>query len=91
MNSTSFMFVLVERKQESQDLQRIKRKKSLMAEEILTIKGRIIRETHLSWLVECHAGEIWLPKSQVSMTKWENHSTDSFDIPMWLAEQKELT
>ncbi len=55
-----------------------------MAEkENVTIEGKIIAETNMAWLIRCHAGKVWLPKSQVEKT-----DGGDFDVPFWLAEKK---
>ena len=55
-------------------------------DEIVQIEGKLIAETPMAWLIDCHAGKVWLPKSQVSMTN--SGIGPSFNVPLWLAEKK---
>ncbi len=58
-------------------------------------KAEIVRTSDKAWLMNIEEKEIWIPKSQVKDFEMdEPNNTDSpfcsFEIPEWLAIDKEL-
>ena len=60
-------------------------------DETVEIAGDIVQETVLAWLVNEGTKEVWLPKSQCVFTPSKTGGTHGvFDVPVWLANKKEL-
>ncbi len=61
-----------------------------MMEEDIEIEGNVLNETSKAWCISCHAGDVWLPKSQCERVHIDGVPQDTFYVPTWLAEEKEL-
>ena len=63
---------------------------STVSREPVEVDIEVIRKTHAAVLVNCRAGEVWLPLSQIEYETLHEGDYATVSIPEWLAVEKGL-